>query len=46
MLQHILIMFLFTLFVGGIQFIVKARKNKQASQQHSAEEEQPIKKAV
>lgn len=46
MLQHILIMALFTLFVGGIQFLLKARKNKQTTQHSSSQDEQPIKKAV
>lgn len=45
MLLHILIMALFTLFVGGIQLVLKHVKGKPLSESFR-EEEQPIKKAV
>lgn len=48
MLQHILIMALFALFMGGTQLILKARKTKEETKQppHQQHEEEPIKKAV
>lgn len=47
MLQHIVIMALFALLMGGTQLILKIIKTKRVTEQsQQQQEEEPIKKAI